>query len=224
MPACKVDWCERSAYCRGYCRPHYKRLLRYGSPLDGGPYLEYKNKGKLCLVEECDRPAFTKGLCSKHYRRAHLYGNISYSGPKDHRFLDHKAEWKTWDSMRYRCYNANADSYKYYGGRGIKVCDRWLGRDGFVYFLMDMGPRPNGCSLDRIDPDGDYCPENCRWANIVTQQTNRRNNNSIPGVRKRNGRWISYIAIHGNKRTKTFATKKEAISQRKQWEMEHLSS
>jgi hypothetical protein len=73
--------------------------------------------------------------------------------------------------MTQRCGNPKADNYKYYGGRGIKVCARW---SKFVNFLTDMGERPEGKTLDRIDVDGDYEPGNCRWATPKDQSENRR--------------------------------------------------
>jgi len=76
--------------------------------------------------------------------------------------------------MKERCYNPRKAAYQRYGARGITVCPQWLGADGFVRFLADMGPAPDGYSLDRIDNDKGYAPENCRWTDNFTQYRNRR--------------------------------------------------
>ncbi len=76
-----------------------------------------------------------------------------------------------------RCYNSNATFYKYYGGRGIGVCDQWRGENGFSNFLRDMGDKPSKeYQIDRIDNDGDYSPENCRWTTAKDNTRNRSNN------------------------------------------------
>ncbi len=89
-------------------------------------------------------------------------------------------EYQTWDSMKDRCLNSTVRQYRNYGGRGIKVCERWLGENGFRNFLADMGPRPSDKhSLDRINNDGDYEPGNCRWATWTEQSNNRCNNRRV---------------------------------------------
>jgi len=84
--------------------------------------------------------------------------------------------YASWGSMISRCSNEKLPTFKHYGGRGISVCPRWT---TFENFLADMGPRPVGTTLDRIDNNGNYEPGNCRWATIVEQRNNCRSNHLV---------------------------------------------
>lgn len=80
-----------------------------------------------------------------------------------------------YSKMHDRCENSEAHNYADYGGRGIKVCKRWSGKDGFLHFFQDMGERPSDFhSIDRINVNGNYEPNNCRWADPITQANNKR--------------------------------------------------
>ena len=84
--------------------------------------------------------------------------------------------YAVWDDMLQRCTNPKSQMYKLYGERGISVCDEW---QDFRNFLRDMGEKPPGLSLDRIDNDGNYESGNCRWTDMKTQNRNRRNNTNV---------------------------------------------
>lgn len=87
--------------------------------------------------------------------------------------------YRVWGAMKERCENQNNRGYRRYGGRGIKVCERW--RSSFENFMMDMGPRPEGqrYTVERVDTNGDYEPSNCRWATYKEQARNKRDNRLI---------------------------------------------
>jgi hypothetical protein len=98
--------------------------------------------------------------------------------------------YHVWSSMRDRCTNPNCKAYRYYGGRGITVCERWL--NSFAAFQEDVGKRLDGMTLDRINSNGNYEPNNVRWATMKTQQQNRRNNVYLTafGETKIAGDWV----------------------------------
>lgn len=104
-------------------------------------------------------------------------------------------EYATWVKIKCRCQNPSDISYENYGGRGIRICDRWS--DSFESFLADMGRRPKNTSIDRIDNNGHYEPGNCRWASIKIQSRNKRTNVMVShnGQTKTVAEWAEAIGI-----------------------------
>lgn len=110
--------------------------------------------------------------------------------------MSNSCEFSTWTDIQTRCSNENAKSFADYGGRGIKVCSRWL--ESFDNFFADMGPRPSANhSIERDDVNGDYEPGNCRWATAQEQARNKRNNRlvTIDGVTKIAADWADEAGI-----------------------------
>ena len=111
-------------------------------------------------------------------------------------YKTHPKEYPCYVAMKGRCNNPKKSDYDYYGGRGIKVCDSW--NEDFLNFYNDLGDRPEGTTLDRIDPDGDYCPDNCRWATHKIQSNNTRRNVWVEyeGEKKTLAQWCDFTGIN----------------------------
>jgi len=132
----------------------------------------------------------------------------------------------SWQAMKQRCYNPKMKAYHNYGGRGITVCDRWL--DSFENFLEDMGERPAGMTLDRINNDGNYEPSNCKWSVRAEQSYNQRksslNKSGKTGVQweSRRKKWKATISFNGVKITLGYFTElQQAIDIRKENELKY---
>lgn len=125
-------------------------------------------------------------------------------------------EYKVWRCMRNRCNDPNATSYENYGGRGVRVCAEW---DDYAAFLAALGPRPSAAhTLDRINPNGNYEPGNCRWVTRDIQQFNRRAKSSsgVPGVHwsKKDRRWRWSVTRRGQSLGGQTADFNEAVANR----------
>ncbi|WP_321905197.1 hypothetical protein [Paraburkholderia tropica] len=110
--------------------------------------------------------------------------------------LQRRRTYQCWQDMKARCYSSNCANYKNYGARGIRVCDRWL--YSFENFAFDMGPKPDGMTIDRIEVNGNYEPGNCRWADRATQRRNQRDciYLTLDGVTKTAEEWSRQIGLN----------------------------
>jgi hypothetical protein len=134
-------------------------------------YAGYKESTKSILwLCHCDCGE-RKVVRTSHLRHG-IITNCGYCGHRQIHGQIHTPAYQSWLAMRQRCCNPKATQYRLYGGRGIKVCERWL--HSFRNFLADMGKRPEGKTLDRKDVDGNYEPRNCRWATQKVQANNTR--------------------------------------------------
>ena len=171
MKICKVDGCKNKHIAKGFCDKHYKKFTKYGNPL----YVFKLPIG--CKIDGCNSKHKGLGYCKKHYRRFKKYGDpmITYfSKDRESHGMENTPEYDTWQNMRVRCYDKNNKAYKDYGGRGIKVCDKW--RYSFIAFYEDMGSKPfPKAQIDREENNGNYEPDNCRWVTPTVNANNKRN-------------------------------------------------
>jgi len=177
---CQVEGCKNQGklhrngsrfFPRGFCSTHYKKFARENRDIIEAD----KIKPNCCSVDGCDKPKpYKKGLCDMHYQRLSNNGDVNLVQKRREGQTEHPL-YNTYHGMRKRCLQETDKDYHRYGGRGIKICERWSGVDGFFNFIEDIGERPDGYTLDRKDTNGDYTPENCRWADINTQGLNKRN-------------------------------------------------
>lgn len=137
----------------------------------------------------------------------------------------HSKLYFVWAQMKGRCYNKNNPEYKNYGARGIKVCEAWKQSAEFLTWAHNAGYR-EGLTLDRINVDGIYCPENCRWVDMHVQNANKRiltrNTSGATGVYVyKNGRKHPYQSYIGRKTIGFFDTLEDAITARANYIKEH---
>lgn len=196
MKTCSIDGCAKKHNARGLCHAHYRRWLLYGDP-EAGALPRDPRPPTRCQFDGCEwEGKVTRGLCPTHYMRLLRRGDpaITLAPGKPGEGRVKHPMYGAWSQMINRCHNPNNSSFGRYGARGIRVCQRW--RDDFLNFLADMGERPEGMTLDRIDPKGPYAPDNCRWADSATQRRNisaegdqRMREAMSRGVKERWAKW-----------------------------------
>jgi hypothetical protein len=224
MKVCIVEGCEKKQHVKiGYCSTHYARFKTNGHIELSPPKIiagdVFNNLTAIEILKTNDT-RHTHWLChckcgrTKSFRMDVLRnGSAIDCGCGLHERLslactEHgytrngkkngNSTYVSWKCMKQRCDDPNKRNYRHYGGAGVKVCDRW--RD-FSKFVEDMGERPEGKTIDRIDPYGDYEPNNCRWADWHTQNTNKRINEETE--RLRHYRKRKFLTV--NRVTKSYA-------------------
>lgn len=155
-----------------------------------------------CEVVDCDNKRIALGYCNMHYQR--YKKGTDLHAPARKRFthrLSGTPEYHAWSHMRQRCNKPQTKYYEHYGGRGIKVCERW--DNSFENFIKDMGKKPSPKhTLERLDNNSGYSPSNCVWASYHRQGYNRRvNKNNTSGIKgvywsKRDNKWDAKIKIN----------------------------
>lgn len=121
----------------------------------------------------------------------------STPGKQTHgQWRQNRSTYQCWQDMKQRCFNERHKQIPNYGGRGVKVTDEWV--QSFQQFFADMGPKPAGMTLDRIDNNGPYCQQNCRWATLKTQNNNKRTCVYIEfrGRSQTLTQWANEIGVH----------------------------
>lgn len=139
------------------------RKAKFQCPVCKGYIIRLITEVKSSNQQACKNCSLKEGKNNPNYKHGFSYKHKS-------------SEYQVYYGMRARCYNPNHVSYENYGGRGIRICDRWLGKKGFENFVADVGQRPSMLySIDRLNVNGNYEPCNCKWSTSEEQAINRRN-------------------------------------------------
>jgi hypothetical protein len=226
---CLADACiTKKIVAKGLCWKHYRRALRK----------DYKRATWLCLIlhavpywkcqaRGCKLFKLHRDYCSLHYQRWLNHGSPYTVMSKTLHGMTGTPTYISWQNMIQRCTNPKAKGYANYGGRGIKVCERW--RHSLQDFYDDMGARPKGMTIHRVDLDGDYEPGNCKWATSHEQALRKRlpktNTSGYRGVYFDRGAWVASISLSNRAAyLGRYKTKEEAARMYNQAALTHFGA
>jgi hypothetical protein len=174
---------------------------------------------------------FLKGYCELHYQKFKTYGDPLFEKSRRGENRAKNSLYATLAGIKQRCYNKNNPAYCNYGGRGITVCDRWLGINGFSNFKKDMGEKPSKeYSIDRLNNDLGYSNENCKWSNRTEQARNRRkrkDGNNVVGVHYNNKGNVYEIYFVVNRKQTYFGrykTEEDAVKRVEELKIDGIGS
>jgi hypothetical protein len=155
------------------------KIFGYWKVIHRGPNTKQGQAQWICVCSKCN--------CLKVVKGSHLREGRSTKCKNCHNKTFNRrhgqyntATYAVWESMKQRCTNPSDDSFPNYGGRGISICERW--KNDFINFWIDMGNKPETLSLERVDNEGNYCKENCRWATKSEQQQNTRRSHKAGNI------------------------------------------
>lgn len=189
--------CSKPAVGRQRCMTHYRALIRFEYRFCWKLYQMLLDvPSHLCHVKGCTELRLYTKYCMKHYMRWYQYGDTSVVLSNKTHGMTKTPTYNSWSNMIQQCTNPKATCYSKYGAKGITVCARWRG--SFDNFLADMGERPTGTTIDRVNPTGNYEPGNCRWGTALQQAHNRQrlsaaNKSGFRGVYWHSGKWAATI-------------------------------